>query len=154
MENPGDIEDFQHLSLETTADGKVRMSDELMKKLILWHRRLCYPSTERLIWTIKRSKDIDIRPEDVEGLPCTVCDLAKMKKYISKNAQTRGKYSGEIIWCDVGMIQPISIEGNSYYSLTIDDSTRMKTFNAMKTKDFVQEHLTGYIQNAINKLSA
>lgn len=144
---------FQHTVFKLGNDGRVAMSEDTMKKIILWHRRLCHPSTERLIWTIKRSCDIDLKPEDVEALPCTACDMAKMKKFSSKDAQERSTYVGEIIWCDVGMIQPVSLRGNSYYSLIVEDHSRYRDMESMKTKGGAQQHLRSYIKKIIRYLA-
>ncbi|RYP10891.1 hypothetical protein DL764_000327 [Monosporascus ibericus] len=123
-----------------------------MKKLILWHRRLCHPSTERLIWTIKRSTGIDIDPEDVESLPCTAYDEGKIRKIPSTDPQRRGLYVGEIIWCDVGSVKPVSIENKAYYGLIADDLSRCREYHSFKTKDEVQQSLCAYITRVTKRL--
>ncbi|KAI1818880.1 hypothetical protein F4861DRAFT_544624 [Xylaria intraflava] len=90
------------------VNGRVFATTEVQRKLTLWHRRLCHPSTERLIWTIKWTTGIDLEPNEVEYLPCYSCDRAKAQKTISRDPQERATYPGEITWGDLGELKPIS----------------------------------------------
>ncbi|RYP16758.1 hypothetical protein DL765_004935 [Monosporascus sp. GIB2] len=144
--------DLRVTLLGALRDGKVFMTDEVMKKIILWHRRLCHPSTKRLIWTIKRFTGIDLDPSDVKSLPCTACDEGKIRKIPSTNPQRRATYVGEIIWCDVGAVKPVSIENNGYFGLITDDLSRYREYYSFRTKDEVQESLCTYITRIIKRL--
>ncbi|RYP05916.1 hypothetical protein DL765_009679 [Monosporascus sp. GIB2] len=125
----GDLaNDLRDALVRASRHGRVFMTDEVMKKIILWHRRLCHPSTERLIWTIKRSTGIDLDPA------------------------MRATYVGEIIWCDVGAVKPVSIENNGYFGLITDDLSRYREYYSFRTKDEVQESLCTYITRIIKRL--
>ncbi|RYP70033.1 hypothetical protein DL771_005724 [Monosporascus sp. 5C6A] len=150
----GDDLGLKQALVSAFKNGKVFMTEEVMKKIILWHRRLCHPSTERLIWTIKRSTGIDLDPNEVEGLPCTACDEGKIRKIPSIDPQRRVTFVGEIIWCDVGSVKPVSIENNSYFGFITDDFSRCREYYSFRTKDEVQESLCGYITRISRRLEA
>ncbi|RYP42863.1 hypothetical protein DL768_010167 [Monosporascus sp. mg162] len=151
-EDGGDLaNDLRSVLVRALRNGKVFMTDEVMKKIILWYRRLCYPSIERLIWTIKRFTGIDLDPNDVKTIPCIACNEGKIRKIPSINPQRRGRYVGKIIWCDIGSVKPVSIE-NSYFGLITDDLSRCREYHSFKTKDEVQQSLCAYIARLIKRL--
>ncbi|RYP46575.1 hypothetical protein DL769_011380 [Monosporascus sp. CRB-8-3] len=96
---------------------------------------------------------IDLNETDVEPIVCEACDRAKITKIPSKDPQERGTHVGELFWCDVGQIKPVTIDGNAYYSLIIDDVSRYRVFKAHKTKDEVQQHLCSYMTNVKTRLA-
>lgn len=110
------------------------MSDKVLTRLILWHRRLCHPSAERLKWTIKNTVGIDLNVSDVESLPCEACDMGKSLKFTTNERKTRLKNVGEGWHCDVGTLNPVSMEGHGYFCLTTDDVSRYRIFCAQKKK--------------------
>lgn len=130
------------------------MTEENMKSLILWHRRLCHPSHKRLIETIKMSSDIDLDLSDIEPVPCTACDRAKIIKIPSTDPQERAKYVGEIVWCDLGSVKPIAISGGKFFSLIVDDYSRCKSIDILMAKDEVQEALIFYMDYVSARLEA
>ncbi|KAI0992379.1 hypothetical protein K3495_g15807, partial [Podosphaera aphanis] len=71
------------------TNGCFVMSDDVMKRLTLWHRRLCHPSAERLRWTIKNSVGIDLEVSDIKNLPCKACDMGKSLKYTTNQRLPR-----------------------------------------------------------------
>ncbi|KHJ31339.1 hypothetical protein EV44_g3345 [Erysiphe necator] len=78
-------QEFQAEYKSCVKGGVFKMSDEIMRRLILWHRRLCHPSADRLKWTIMHTVGIDLDVSDVKSLPCEACDMGKSLKYTTKN---------------------------------------------------------------------
>ena len=97
------------------VNGVFKMSDDVMRRLILWHRRLCHPSADRLRWTIKNTVGIDMQASDVDTLPCEACDMGKSVKFKTTARRSRMTYVGEGWHCDVGTLNPTSIEGQKYF---------------------------------------
>jgi hypothetical protein len=98
----------------TDDDGSVKFTKAFTKQLILWHRRLCHSSAERMRWTIQRTTGINLEARLVVSLPCTACDLAKSTKVPSKDAQIRVNGVKMQIWCDLGLIKPTIISGKCW----------------------------------------
>jgi len=143
-------------ALLTQADraGSTFLSDELMKKLILWHRRLGHPSVERLKWTIKFTTGIDLREMDVENLPCWACDRTKIQRIDSNDAPQPATYVGEAIWIDMGELTPVSVEGHHFYSLITEEKARHRDFQSYTRKNEVQGYLKGYLNKMQTALTA
>lgn len=110
----------------TPLEGSRKMSEDVMKKLTLWHRRLCHPSADRLKWTIKNTAGIDLDVSDVTNLPCEACDMGKSVKFTTKERKSRMKNVGEGWHCDIGTINPVTIEGYAYFCSTTEDVSRVK----------------------------
>lgn len=68
------------------TNGYFVMSDDVMKRLTLWHRRLCRPSAERLRWTIKNSVGIDLEVSEIKSLPYKACDKGKITEVYPEQA--------------------------------------------------------------------
>ncbi|ORY61244.1 uncharacterized protein BCR38DRAFT_487004 [Pseudomassariella vexata] len=99
---------------------------------------------EALIWTSDGS---------IKTLLCLACYQDKGTKVPSVDPQPRATYVGEVIHCDLGEINPTSVENNKYYDLKPDDPSRHCAFNTYKSKDLVTESLLSYvciIQEGIN----
>ena len=148
----------ENLSLKSAYDacwnkGIFQMSEDVMRKLVLWHRRLCHPSTERLRWTIQNTVGIDLRTEDVKNLPCEACDMGKSVKHTTKERKPRMENVGEGWHCDVGTLNPISIDGYGYFCLTTEDLSRFRFFRALKTKNEAAEELKNILSTANANLS-
>jgi hypothetical protein len=142
------------LAVEQSGGRNTRATAALTRKLVLWHKRLYHPSAKRLRLTIKRITGIDLNPKHIIDLPCLACDQAKSTKIPSLDSPKPATYTGEIIWCDLGSVNPESINGHKYYALITDEYSRFRSFHALKHKDEVQEILISYIMAIIAKLEA
>jgi hypothetical protein len=80
------------------------------------------------------------------------CDIAKSMKIPFTDPQKRGEHVGEVIWCNLGSIKPISINGRAYFALITEDLSHHRDFRSLKTKDEVQDLLIGYIKQVVAKL--
>lgn len=109
-----------------------QISDEVQKKLTLWHRSLCHPSTDRLKWTIRNTMGIDLNVSDVEYLPCEACDMGKSLKFTTNERRPRMNYVGEDWHYDVGSISPVTMEGYAYFCLTTEDVSRFRILYSLK----------------------
>jgi hypothetical protein len=89
----------------------------------------------------------------VVSLPYTACDLAKSTKIPSKDAQIRVNGVEVQIWCNLGLIKPITISGKNYFAFITDDYSRHRNFEALKTKDEIQDVLTRYVDRIIASLA-
>lgn len=130
------------------STGIFNMSDDVMKKLVLWHRRLCHPSADRLRWTIQNTVGIDLNPKDVESLPCEACDMGKSVKHTTKNRRDRMTNVGEGWHCDIGTLNPLTMEGYGYFCLTTEDLSRYRIFKALTHKNEAARELRGILTNA------
>ncbi|CAD6498717.1 BgTH12-01134 [Blumeria graminis f. sp. triticale] len=122
-------------------------SDETIRNLTLWHRRLCHPSADRLRWTIKNTTGINLTPSDVINIPCEACDLGKSVKYTTNERRRRAEYVGEGWHCDLGSSNPKTMDGNSYYCLTTDDLSRYRFLKPLKTKKDAAVELMNILRN-------
>jgi hypothetical protein len=59
---------------------------------------------------------------------------------------------GKVIWCNLGFIKLISINGRAYFVLIIENLSRYRDFRFLKTKNEVQDLLIGYIKQVVAKL--
>ena len=134
------------------ANGIFKLSDDVMKRLILWHRRLCHPSADRMKWTIKNTTGIDLDPADVKSLPCEACDMGKSVKFTTSNSRQRMENKGEGWHCDVGSLNPVSLEGYEYFCLTTEDVSRYRIFRALKKKSEAAEELKTILSRANSEL--
>ncbi|KHJ34176.1 hypothetical protein EV44_g3800 [Erysiphe necator] len=121
------------------TNGIFKMSDDVTRRLIHWHRRLCHPSADRLKWTIKDTIDIDLDPSDVKSLPCEACDMGKSVKFTTSSRRQRMENVGEEWHCDVGSLSPMSLEGYEYFCLTKEDVSRYRIFRALKKSEAAEE---------------
>ncbi|KAI0999117.1 hypothetical protein K3495_g9081 [Podosphaera aphanis] len=128
------------------------MSDDLMQRLILWHRRLCHPSAERLKWTIKNTVGIDLQPSQVESLPCEACDMGKSLKLTTFDRRPRMKNVGEGWHCDVGTLSPVTMEGYGYFCLTTEDVSKYRIFCALKKKSDAADELKSILSKTNSEL--
>ena len=133
-DQPENLKVFKETYMACSVKGVFKMSDELMRQLILWHRRLCHPSAARMRWTISNTVGINMTPKDVENLPCEACDMGKSIKHMTVDRRTRLKNVGEGWHCDVGSLNPESMEGYRYFCLTTEDVSRYRIFRALKQK--------------------
>ncbi|KAI0995048.1 hypothetical protein K3495_g13133, partial [Podosphaera aphanis] len=145
-----DIEEqsFQQAYQACWGSGVFKMSDDVMKRLILWHRRLCHPSAERLKWTIKNTVGIDLHPSQVESLPCEACDMGKSLKYTTVDRKPRMKNVGEGWHYDVETLNPVTLEGYGYFCLTTEDVSRYRIFRALKKKSDAADELRSILSKA------
>lgn len=142
-----DVDALSNLLNASMQHGRVLITEKITKELIKWHRRLCHPSTERLRETVKTTTGTDLDPKDVQFLPCYACDQAKTMKHASREPQRRADYPGEILWCDLGEMKPISMKNHRYFTLIIDDDSRYRSFKAHKTKDEARDTLIDYLKD-------
>lgn len=122
-------------------------SDDTIRKLTLWHRRLCHPSADRLRWTIKNTTGIDLNPSDVINIPCEACDLGKSVKHTTNERRRRAEYVGEGWHCDLGSSNPKKMEDNIYYCLTTDDISRYRFLKPLKRKRDAGLELMNILKN-------
>lgn len=144
--------EFRQAYQECWKNGVLEVSDDVMRRLILWHRRLCHPSTERLKWTIKNTVGIDLMPWQVESLPCEACDMGKSLKYKTFERRPRMKNVGEGWHCDVGTLNPVTMEGYGYFCLTTDDVSRYRIFRALKKKSDAADELKSILSKTNSEL--
>ncbi|KAI1001277.1 hypothetical protein K3495_g6923 [Podosphaera aphanis] len=143
-----EIRDFQISFQACQKEGVFAMSDDFLKRLVLWHRRLCHPGLERLRWTIRNTTGIDLDEANLQRLPCEACDMGKSLKYTTNDSQPRMKNVGEGWHCDVGTLNPTSIEGHGYFCLTTEDVSHYRIFRALKKKSEAADELKFILSKA------
>lgn len=119
---------FQKEYKNCCSNGIFEISDEIMKRFIIWHRLLCHPTVDRLRWTFKNATGINLNTSDVRSLPCEACDMGKSIKYATNERRPRISNVGERWHCYVDNISPISVECYKYFCLTNDDVFRYRIF--------------------------
>lgn len=107
-----------------------KASDAVMKKLALWHRRLCHPSADRFRWTIQNIVGIDLSPKDIESLPCDACDMGKSVKYTTKSRCDRMTNVCEGWQYNIRTLSPSIMEAYAYFYLMNEDLLRYQIFKA------------------------
>lgn len=114
----------------SNPDGVFKMSDDVINLLVLWHRRLCHPSTDRLKWNIRNTVGINLDISDVRPLACLLCDMGKSLKYASNNQSPRMQNLGEGWHCDVRNLKPMIIDRFKYFCWATEDVSRYRVFKA------------------------
>jgi hypothetical protein len=104
-------------------------------------------------WTIQRTTGINLEARLVMSLPCTAYNLAKSTKVPSKNTQIRVNGVEMQIWCNLGLITPTTISGKNYFAFIINDYSRHRNFESLKTKNEIQNVLTKYMDRIIANLA-
>jgi hypothetical protein len=137
----------------TNDDGSVKFIKAFTKQLILWHRRLCHPSAERMRWIIQRTTGINFEARLVMSLLYTARNLAKSTKVPLKNAQIRVNGIKMQIWYNLDLIKPTIISGKNYFAFIINDYNCHWNFKALKTKDEIQDVFTKYMDRIIANLA-
>ena len=84
---------------------------------------------------------------------CETCIISKSKRKNYPSSANRAKRAGEIIHFDVGVINFVSVQGNKYYILFVDDFSRYNTLYCIKKKSDCESIIKGHVSLVANKFS-
>ena len=115
-----------------------------------WHQRLGhlnYNDMKRLKQKCAGLKLVGIPDE------CETCIISKSKRKTYPSSENRAKRAGEIIHFDVGVINFVSVQGNKYYLLFVDDFSRYNTIYCIKRKSECESIIKGHLSLVANKFS-
>ncbi|POS85597.1 hypothetical protein EPUL_002996 [Erysiphe pulchra] len=88
-------QEFQAECKSCVKGSVFEMSNEIMRRLILWSRRLCHPSADRLKWTISHTVGLDLDLSDIKSLPSEACEMGRSLKYTTRDHTPRMGNIGE-----------------------------------------------------------
>ncbi|POS87584.1 hypothetical protein EPUL_001804 [Erysiphe pulchra] len=147
-------QEYQAKYKSCVKGGVFDMSDEIMRRLVLWQQRLCHPSADRLKWTIRHAIGIDLDVSDVKSLPCEACDMGKSLKYTTRDSRSCMEIVGEDWHCDIGSLTPVTMDGYKHFCLTTEDVSRYRIFKSLKHKNEAGAKLKAILSKANIRLKA
>ncbi|KAI0996238.1 hypothetical protein K3495_g11941 [Podosphaera aphanis] len=78
--------------------------------------------------------------------------MGKSLKFLTKEQLPRMRNVGEGWHCDIGTLNPLSIEGHGYFCLTTEDVSRFRSFRALKKKSEAADELKRILSQANSDL--
>lgn len=116
------------------ANQAVHATSSVEQPLELWHRRLGHTGADNTNRTSELVHGVKIKGStSIQG--CTVCDIAKPIRHVSRTPQLRAESPFDMVHVDVEQITPTGHNGHNWGTIFTDDAARVRFAYTHKSKE-------------------